>query len=544
MNKDLKDKIYILDTTLRDGAQKADISFSVDDKIRLAEKFDDIGIDYIEVGFPASNPKEMEVFEKLKGKNFEYSKIVAFGMTRYKNVKVEDDSNIKQLIESGADVACIVGKSSKLQVLKVIETTPENNLDMIATSIKYLKKYFPEVIFDAEHFFDGFYENPDYAIETLKVALEAGADYLCLCDTNGGMLPHNVIEILDRVNKKIRATIGVHFHNDSGCAVANSIIAVTRGIKMVHGTINGYGERCGNADLCQVIPNLELKLNKKCLKEGNLQYITSLSRFVSETANQIANPGQPFVGRNAFTHKGGMHVSGVSKLSTAFEHVPPEAVGNTRQILISELSGKKSVILRAKEFGINLEDDLEKVSEILNRVQNLEHKGYQFEAADGSFELLVREVTGTKKKFFKLESFRVLDEKKEDGRMLSEATVKVQINGDRIIETAEGNGPVNALDKALRKAILSRYPVLSKITLTDFKVRVLDEKKGTAAVVRVLIESSDGVKSWGTIGVSENIIEASWEALEDSIIYGLMNVGENTGENTGENKDSGNKNSG
>ncbi len=527
MNSELKDKIYILDTTLRDGAQKADISFSVDDKLRLAEKFDDIGIDYIEVGFPASNPKEMEVFEKLKGKKFEYSKIVAFGMTRYKNLKVEDDSNIKQLIKSGADAVCIVGKSSELQVLKVIETTPENNLDMIASSIEYLKKYFPEVIFDAEHFFDGFNENPDYAIETLRVAQQAGADYLCLCDTNGGMLPHNVIEILDRVNKKIRATIGVHFHNDSGCAVANSIIAVARGIKMVHGTINGYGERCGNADLCQVIPNLELKLNKKCLKEGNLQHITSLSRFVSETANQIANPGQPFVGRNAFTHKGGMHVSGVSKLSTAFEHVPPEAVGNTRQILISELSGKKSVILRAKEFGIDLENDLEKVSEILNRVQNLEHKGYQFEAADGSFELLVREVTGNRKEFFKLESFRVLDEKKEDGRMLSEATVKVQINGDRIIETAEGNGPVNALDRALRKAILSRYPVLSKITLTDFKVRVLDEKKGTAAVVRVLIESSDGKKSWGTIGVSENIIEASWEALEDSIIYGLMNIEKN-----------------
>jgi 2-isopropylmalate synthase len=524
MNRELKDKIYILDTTLRDGAQKADISFSVDDKLRLIERFDDIGIDYIEVGFPASNPKEMEVFEKLKGKKFDYSKIVAFGMTRYKNLKVEDDGNIKQLVQSGADAVCVVGKSSELQVKKVIETTLDNNLGMIADTIEYLKKYFPEVIFDAEHFFDGFNENSDYAVETLKVAWQAGADYLCLCDTNGGMLPNNIIEILDRINKKIRATLGVHFHNDSGCAVANSIIAVNKGVKMVHGTINGYGERCGNADLCQVIPNLELKLNKKCLKEGNLQHITSLSRFVSEIANQISNPSQPFVGRNAFTHKGGMHVSGVSKISMAFEHVQPEAVGNTRQILISELSGKKSIILRAKEFGIDLENDLEKVSEILNRVQNLEHKGYQFEAADGSFELLVRDATGMKKKFFKLESFRVLDEKKENGNMLSEATVKVQINGDRIIETAEGNGPVNALDKALRKAILSRYPVLSKITLTDFKVRVLDEKKGTAAVVRVLIESSDGKKSWGTIGVSENIIEASWQALEDSIIYGLMNI--------------------
>lgn len=523
----MKDKVYVLDTTLRDGAQRADISFSVSDKLQLIERFDDIGIDYIEVGFPASNPKEMELFEKLKGRKFDYSKIIAFGMTRYKNTKVEDDENIKQLVQSGADSICIVGKSSVLQVEKVIETSLDNNLSMIFDTIKYLKKYFPEVIFDAEHFFDGFRENPRYAVETLKSALEAEADYLVLCDTNGGMLPDDVIEIIEKVKKSAKATLGVHFHNDSGCAVANTLIAVKKGIKMVHGTINGYGERCGNADLCQIIPNLELKLKKSCLKEGNLKHLTNLSRFVSETANQILNPGQPFVGRNAFAHKGGMHVSGVSKIPEAFEHVDPEAIGNTREILISELSGKKSIIIKAKEFGINLEDDLKKVSEILNRVQNLEHKGYQFEAADGSFELLVKEIAGLKKKFFKLESFRVLNEKKEDGRMLSEATVKVEINGDRIIETAEGNGPVNALDSALRKAIESRYPALSKITLTDFKVRVLNEKRGTRAVVRVLIESSDGEKSWGTIGVSENIIEASWQALEDSVIYGLMHVEKN-----------------
>jgi len=522
-----KDKIYIFDTTLRDGAQRADISFSVNDKLQMIERFDDIGIDYIEVGFPASNPKEMELFKELKNKKYKYSKIIAFGMTRYKDIKVENDNNIKQLIQSGADGVCVVGKSSSLHAEKVIETTLENNLSMIFDSIEYLKKYFPEVIFDAEHFFDGFKENPQYALETLKAALEAGADYLCLCDTNGGMLPGDVIEIIDNVNMGVKATLGVHFHNDSGCAVANTVIAVKKGIKMVHGTINGYGERCGNADLCQIIPNLEIKLKKNCLKEDSLKHLTNLSRFVSETANQISNPSQPFVGRNAFTHKGGMHVSGVSKLSKAFEHVDPETVGNTREILISELSGKKSIILKAKEFGINLEDDLKKVSEILNRIQNLEHKGYQFEAADGSFELLVKEVTGVKKKFFKLESFRVLNEKKEDGSMMSEATVKVLINNNRIIETAEGNGPVNALDRALRKAIESCYPALSKITLTDFKVRVLNEKKGTGAVVRVLIESSDGEKSWGTIGVSENIIEASWQALEDSIIYGLMHVEKN-----------------
>jgi len=522
-----KNKVYILDTTLRDGSQRADISFSVNDKLQLIERFDDIGIDYVEIGFPASNPKEAELFEELKGRKFQYSKIVAFGMTRYKNVKVEDDNNIKQLIQSGADAVCVVGKSSSLHVEKVIETSLENNLSMIFDSIKYLKKYFPEVIFDAEHFFDGFKINPDYAMETLKVALEAGADYLCPCDTNGGVLPKEVEDIMDRINRKIKADTGAHFHNDCGCAVANTIIAVQKGVKMVHGTINGYGERCGNADLCQVIPNLEVKLNKKCLKEGSLRHLTSLSRFVNEIANQFSNPAQPFVGRNAFTHKGGMHVSGVSKLSKTFEHIDPEIVGNTRRILISELSGKKSIILKAKELGIELENDLEKVSEILNRVQNLEHKGYQFEAADGSFELLVKEVTGVKKKFFKLESFRVLNEKREDGSMMAEATVKVLIDGKRIIETAEGNGPVNALDKALRKSIESCYPALSKISLMDFKVRVLNEKKGTGAVVRVLIESSDGKKNWGTIGVSENIIEASWQALEDSIIYGLMHVGEN-----------------
>ncbi len=527
MNSELRDKIYVLDTTLRDGAQRADISFSVNDKLRMIDRFDDIGIDYIEVGFPASNPKEMELFEKLKGRKFEYSKIVALGMTRRKSVSAAEDNDLKQLIDSGADAVCVVGKSSSLHAEKVIETTLENNLSMIFDSIEYLKKYFPEVIFDAEHFFDGFKENPKYALETLKTALEAGADYLCLCDTNGGMLPGDVIEIIDKVNRGVKATLGVHFHNDSGCAVANTVIAVKKGIKMIQGTINGYGERCGNADLCQIIPNLEIKLKKNCLKEDSLKHLTNLSRFVSETANQIANPSQPFVGRNAFTHKCGMHVSGVSKLPKAFEHMDPEIVGNTREILISELSGKKSIILKAKEFGINLEDDLKKVSEILNRVQNLEHKGYQFEAADGSFELLVKEVTGTKKKFFKLESFRVLNEKKEDGSMMSEATVKVLIDENRIIETAEGNGPVNALDSALRKAIESCYPALSRITLTDFKVRVLDEKKGTGAVVRVLIESSDGKKSWGTIGVSENIIEASWQALEDSIIYGLMHVEKN-----------------
>ncbi|MBC7333285.1 MAG: citramalate synthase [Actinobacteria bacterium] len=529
MKQKTREKIYIYDTTLRDGAQSENISFSVRDKLQIIERLDEIRVDYIEAGFPASNPKDRELFEVLKTRKRKHSRIVAFGRTRYKDTPCEKDENLKLLIESGADSVCIFGKSSVLHVEKVIETTLENNLQMIFDSIKFLKEYLSEVIFDGEHFFDGFRENPDYALKTLQVAEEAGADFIVLCDTNGGFLPGWVSEVLDSIKGKINKPLGVHFHNDSGCAVANSIISVEKGVAMVQGTINGYGERCGNADLCQIIPNLEIKLKKECIGKENLRHLTSLSRFVSEVANQVTNPHQPFVGHSAFAHKGGMHVSGVSKVTRAFEHIDPKEVGNTRKILISELSGKKSIIVKSKDFGIDLEHDPKKVSEILNRVQNLEHKGYQFEAADASFELLVREVAGVKKKFFTLESFRVLNEKRADGEMLSEATVKVLIDGNRIIETAEGVGPVNALDKALRKAIGNCYPNISRIELTDFKVRVLDEKKGTAAVVRVLIESSDGEKSWGTIGVSENIIEASWQALEDSIVYGLMHVENNKG---------------
>ncbi len=523
----MENKIQILDTTLRDGTQRADISFSVNDKLQLIERFDEIGIDYIEIGFPASNPKEMELFRKIKTRKYGHSKIIAFGMTRYKDIAIKKDSNIKLLIESGADGITVVGKSSPLHVKKVLETTLENNLAMIYESIEYLKKYFSLVIFDAEHFFDGYRDDHDYAVKTLKAAEEAGADNISLCDTNGGVLPAEVMDITGKVGDVIKTPLGGHFHNDIGCADANSVISVEKGARLVQGTMNGYGERCGNADLCTIIPILEIKLQKKCLKKNNLKAITSLSRFISETANQAANAHQPFVGYNAFAHKGGMHASGVSKIPAAFEHVRPEEVGNTRKILISELSGKKSIILKAREFGIDLEKDIKKVSEILARIQDMEHKGYQFEAADGSFELLVRDVTSVKKKYFTLESFRVLNEKRIDGTMMSEATVKVNVGDTRIIETAEGKGPVNALDKALRKAIESCYPDLSRIELTDFKVRVLNEKKGTAAVVRVLLESSDGEKSWGTIGVSENIIEASWQALEDSVVFGLMHVEKN-----------------
>jgi len=517
-------KIYIFDTTLRDGTQGESISLSVRDKLQIIEKLNETGMDYIEAGFPVSNPKDEELFEILKNKKLSYSKIVAFGRTKYKNVSVENDENIKMLINSKADAVCIFGKSSTFHVEKVIETTLDNNIEMIFESIQYLKRNVKEVLFDGEHFFDGYKLNKEYAIKTLKAAEEAGADFVVLCDTNGGTLPMEVIDILENVMKEIKIPVGVHYHNDSGCAVANSIISVNHGALMVQGTINGYGERTGNADLCQIIPNLELKLNKQCLKKGNLIHLTSLSRFVAEIANQIPASHQPFVGSSAFAHKAGMHVSGVSKLASAFEQIPPESVGNKRRILISELSGKKSIIIKAQEFGIDLKDESDKVIEILKRVQAMEHEGYQFEAADASFELLVRDITGFKKEYFSLESFRVLNEKRENGEMLSEATVKILINKERIIETGEGVGPVNALDVALRKALTRFYPNLKKIKLTDFKVRVLNEKKGTGAVVRVLIETTDGKNSWGTIGVSENIIEASWQALQDSIVYGLNHL--------------------
>ncbi len=530
-NKQKKaNKIFIFDTTLRDGVQSANISFSVRDKLQIIDRFDDIGIDYIEVGFPASNPKDEELFDLLKKRKQGFSKVVSFGRTKYKDTAASGDKNLLSLLDSGTDVICIFGKSSPLHVEKVLETTAENNIEMVFDSVRFLKENVSEVIYDAEHFFDGFKIDADYAIKTLLAAQDAGADFIVLCDTNGGCLPGEVMEIVESVNRSVKTPLGVHFHNDSGCAVANSIISVEKFEKMVmvQGTINGYGERCGNADLCQIIPSLEIKLKKSCLPAGNLKHITNLSRFINEIANQTQLSSQPFVGRNAFAHKAGMHIHGVSKVPEAFEHIKPEAVGNTREILVSELSGKKSIIVKAKEFGVDLEDDKKNVDKILNLIQNLEHRGYQFEAADGSFELMVREITGAKKKFFTLESFRVLNEKNPDGGMVSEATVKILVGKDRIIETAEGDGPVHALDCAIRKALSNFYPGLKKIKLSDFKVRVLDEKQGTGAVVRVLIESTDGVHSWGTIGVSENIIDASWQALEDSIVYGLMHIGKNS----------------
>jgi len=515
-------EIKIFDTTLRDGSQTENISFSLEDKLRIALKLAEFGIHYIELGFPYSNPKDAELFRRASREDFGDSKIVAFGSTRHKNKKADEDPNLIALVNSKADAVCIVGKSWDFHVEKVLETTLEENLDIIFESVRFIKAYYPEVIYDAEHFFDACKVNPEYAMKTILAAQEGGADWISLCDTNGGCLPFETSEIIKKVLPQLKVRVGIHAHNDSGCAVAQSIDAVMLGADMVQGTINGYGERCGNADLCVVIPNLVLKADVECIDVEKLKSLTALSHFVSEVANVIPDPHQPFVGQSAFAHKGGMHVSAISKDSRTFEHIRPESVGNRQRIVVSELAGRRTIIKKASEFGVDLSGDKERVDELLRLIVDLEHHGYHFEAADGSFELLLMEKTGAWKEFFKLESFRVIMEKKEDGRVETEATIKIHIGKNRIISTAEGNGPVNALDHALRNAIIQCYPNIKSIRLTDFKVRVIDSKKGTGAVVRVLIDSTDGKATWSTIGVSENIIEASWDALEDSIKLGFM----------------------
>ncbi|GFP18510.1 2-isopropylmalate synthase [Candidatus Hakubella thermalkaliphila] len=516
--------VLLYDTTLRDGAQRENLSFSVEDKIRIAAKLAEFGIHYIELGFPHSNPKDTELFRRIRKLDLKPARLVAFGSTRYKANRVEEDPNIRALIEGRMDAICIFGKSWDFHVEKVLETTLEENLKMIYESVCYLKENSPEVIYDAEHFFNAYKSDQEYALKTILAAQEGGADYIVLCDTNGGTLPSEVSRITREVVDLLKVPVGIHAHNDIECAVANTLVAVENGATMVQGTINGYGERCGNANLCSIIPNLVLKKGILCLPKENLRRLTDLSHFVSEVANIVPDSHQPYVGQSAFAHKGGMHVSAVQKDSRAFEHINPLEVGNHQKIVVSELSGKGTIVSKAREFGLDLSKDPLLAAKILQEIQNLEHIGYHFEAADGSFELLVRELTGTARHYFTLESFRVIMEKREDGDVVTEATIKIHVGGQRIIVTAEGNGPVNALDNALRDAIGQAYPQLSKIRLSDFKVRVIDEKKGTAAVVRVLIDTTDGKDSWGTVGVHENIIEASWEALVDSIIYGLMKM--------------------
>ena len=514
--------VYLYDTTLRDGAAREGVAFSIEDKLKILRHLDSFGMHYVEGGYPGSNPKDHEFFEAAAKLELKNSKLVAFGSTRKALVSASRDKEMKALVASGAKAVCIVGKSWDFHVETALRISLDENVFMISESVKYLKKKGLEVIFDAEHFFDGYKENPKYALKCLLGAAEAGVDWVALCDTNGGTLPHEVASIVRDVRGKTDVGLGIHAHNDSDCAVASTLEAVREGATMVHGTINGYGERCGNANMCSVIPDLALKMNVDCVSRDSLAGLTDLAHYVSEVANLTPAAHQPFVGLSAFAHKGGIHASAVNRESSTYEHIRPDLVGNIQRIVVSELSGRSTLTMKAREMGIDLDDKPETLADLLKRIKELEHVGYQFEAADGSFEILVRKELGTYKSFFRLESFRVIMEKREDGKVMTEATVKIHVGGRRLIATAEGNGPVNALDRAIRLAIGRSFPALKNIELTDYKVRVLDEKKGTAAVTRVLIDASDGEKSWGTIGVSENIIQASWEALVDSIEFGLI----------------------
>ncbi len=518
--------IKIYDTTLRDGTQAEDVSVSSRDKIKISKKLDEMGFDYIEGGWPGSNPKDMEFFTKMKKEKLNFSKLVAFGSTKRAGLKMEDDPSIQSFLKAETPVFTVFGKTWDFHVTEALKISLNENLEIIKESVEYLKKYCDEVIYDAEHFFDGFKNNEEYAIKTILAAQEGGADWIVFCDTNGGSLPSEITSIISKIKPYLKDNVkmGVHTHNDSELAVANTLVAVENGIKMVQGTINGFGERCGNANLCSIIPNLILKMNKNCLNgKESLVKLTKLSRFVNEVLNKRHFRHQPFVGISAFTHKGGVHVSAVLKASETYEHINPEFVGNKRRIVVSDLSGKSNIFAKAEELGLKIDEKSEIAKEVLNRVKDLENKGFQFESADASFEILARKASGKYKKFFDLVGFRVIDEKIRNGKQaLSEATIMIKVNNTFEHTAALGDGPVNALDNALRKALKSLYPVIEKVRLSDYKVRILSPDAGTAALTRVLIESEDENDKWTTVGVSENIIEASWQALVDSLEYKLL----------------------
>jgi 2-isopropylmalate synthase len=514
----------LYDTTLRDGMQREGMSISVDEKVRIAVRIADLGVQVIEGGFPGSNPKDAEFFRRLQRERLGDAGVAAFGTTRGPRISAENDGHLRALAECWAPVATVVGKTWDLHVQKVLRVDRDENLRMISESVAFLQKQGKRVFYDAEHFFDAYAAHADYALACLRAAAEAGAEAVCLCDTNGAALPMQVADVVERVVSVLEGVcgVGIHAHNDAGCAVANSVVAVTRGADLVQGTINGYGERCGNADLCAVIPALKLKLGLDCVSDRNLVKLTETARFVAELCNISPDPHQPYVGHNAFAHKGGLHVSAVICDPSTFEHIDPALVGNAPHVLVSELSGRATIRQRVRELGYPLGEERDLVERVLRRVKEQEHVGYHYEAADASFELLLRAEMGLKVRLFHLEAFRIIVEKREDGDTVSEATVKVHVGGERFIETAEGNGPVNALDKALRMAIERSFPEVHDIHLVNYSVRILDENKGTAANTRVLIDSSDGRDSWGSVGVGVNLVEASWQALVDSISYGLL----------------------
>ena len=516
--------ILLYDTTLRDGMQREGMSISVDEKVRIAVRIADLGVQVIEGGFPGSNPKDEEFFRRLQRERLGDAGVAAFGMTRGPGISAERDGNLRALAECRAPVATVVGKTWDLHVRKVLRVDRDENLRMIYESVAFLQKEGKRVFYDAEHFFDAYAAHPDYALACLQAAAEAGVESVCLCDTNGAALPMQVAEVVERVVSSLDGIcgVGIHAHNDAGCAVANSLVAVASGANLVQGTINGYGERCGNADLCAVIPALQLKMGLECVSDRDLAKLTDTARFVAELCNISPDAHQPYVGHNAFAHKGGLHVSAVVRDPSTFEHIDPALVGNSPHVLVSELSGRATIRQRARELGYPLREERDLAGRVLRRVKEREHAGYHYEAADASFELLLRAEMGLKVGLFRLETFRIIVEKREDGDTVSEATVKVRVEGERFIETAEGNGPVNALDKALRLAIERRFPEVHDIHLVNYSVRILDEDKGTAANTRVLIDSSDGRDSWGSVGVGVNVVEASWQALVDSISYGLL----------------------
>lgn len=517
-------RVWIYDTTLRDGAQREGLSLSFEDKIRIAKQLDDLGVPFIEGGWPGANPKDVQFFWHLKENPLKQAQIVAFCSTRRPNIAAAEDKLLKAILAAETHWVTLFGKSWDLHVTEGLHTTLAENLAMIADSIEFLRSQGRQVIYDAEHWFDGYKQNPDYALETLQTAAAAGAEWLVLCDTNGGTLPHEVTAIIQAIYRALpdlETPLGIHTHNDAGMAEANAAIAVQQGATMVQGTINGYGERCGNANLCTLMPTLQLKLGKNCLPPESLTQLTSTSRLVSEIVNLAPNDHAPYVGRSAFAHKGGIHVSAVQKNPLTYEHIAPEAVGNQRRIVVSDQSGLSNILVKAQRFGIDLDKNDPHCRAILEQLKALENEGYQFEAAEASFQLLMRSALGHRQEFFTLQGFQVHCEVGDQGSTAI-ATLKLEVNGKKLLEAAEGNGPVSALDHALRKALTKFYPAIAHFSLTDYKVRILDSASGTNAKTRVLVESSDGHQRWTTVGVSENILEASYRAVVEGIEYGLL----------------------
>ncbi len=524
---ELPDRVDIFDTTLRDGSQQEGLSLTVDDKLRVAEQLDHLGVSYIEGGWPGANPKDDEFFARARTElHLSAATLVAFGSTRRAGVRAQDDPVLGHLVAARASVACIVAKSWDRHVEQALRTTLDEAVAMVGDSVRHLREHGMRVFVDAEHFFDGWRNHREFALRVLAAAEEAGAEALVLCDTNGGSLPDQVGEAVADVRRITSANLGIHCHNDAGCAVANSLVAVEAGVTQVQGCVNGYGERAGNADLSAAIPNLTLKLGIKALPEGRLERLTPVAHHIAELVNIAPSAQQPYVGASVFAHKGGLHASAVARRRDLYEHVDPELVGNGTRVVVSEMAGRATVAMKADELGLDLDGEV--LGRVLDELKQLEHQGYHFEVADGSLELLLRRAAGWTPDFFEVESFRVISDHRDAGpgaNLATEATVKVHVGDERIVTTAEGNGPVNALDAALRSAIGPRFPTLYHVRLTDYRVRVLDTGKGTGAVTRVLVDSADDEHTWTTIGVSENIIEASWQALYDAVVYALVHSG-------------------